>query len=293
MPYVERDESGNIVCLYGALDPMFQQARNYLSTGKLQERLGEYDAVHAEAARLGLGFDEAVTDICSRWPEWLSDAELDAISDPAPSGVFDSEEPEHVASAEPVAAGPDPIEQDEVGEPDASPDAGTDEVGDDVDADFVDSSGDWGVSETDPDAGPGDPDYSVSEPVGDVASVADEPEPETVAYPGMMVTGDPLKAAKNDAREALAQKQRSILDQYPWQDNLRDFDQLQSVRWAIAEGSHPPFNDEQQAEFDSLSTFSNWFGRVNQNAFNITVQIDDAQTVEAVQAIELDEGWPE
>lgn len=78
MPYVERDDAGRIVLLYGALDPLFQQARNYLSTGKLQERLGEYDAVHAEAARLGLSFDDAVTDICSRWPEWLDEAELDA-----------------------------------------------------------------------------------------------------------------------------------------------------------------------------------------------------------------------
>lgn len=108
-----------------------------------------------------------------------------------------------------------------------------------------------------------------------------------------MVQGDPLKAAKNDAREALAQMQRSILDRYPWQDNLRDFDQMQSVRWAIAEGTHPPFNEEQQAEFDALSTFSNWFGRVNQNAFNITIQIDDAETVEAVNAININSGWPE
>lgn len=137
-------------------------------------------------------------------------------------------------------------------------------------------------------ADPGEPaDYS-AEPVGD--------DPELAwagAYPGVMVQGDPLKAAKNDAREALAQMQRSILDRYPWQDNLRDFDQMQSVRWAIAEGTHPPFNEEQQAEFDALSTFSNWFGRVNQNAFNITIQIDDAETVEAVNAININSGWPE
>jgi len=152
----------------------------------------------------------------------------------------------------------------------------------------VDSSDGGELVEAPADDSAGGPVHFSAEPVGDDSGAS---EPST--YPGVMVTGDPLKAAKNDAREALAQKQRSILDQYPWQDNLRDFDQLQSVRWAIAEGSHPPFNDEQQAEFDSLSTFSNWFGRVNQNAFNITVQIDDAQTVEAVQAIELDEGWPE
>jgi len=90
---------------------------------------------------------------------WLV-AHVAGLRSPAPSGVFDSEEPE------------------EIGEPDASPDIEPDSVGDSVDAILADSGGDLGVSESD--AGPGDPDYSFSEPVEDVASDADEPEAETV-----------------------------------------------------------------------------------------------------------------
>lgn len=102
IPYVERDSNGEIVCLYGAVAPMFAQARTYLSTGKLQERLAEYPDVLAEAERLGVGIEEAVGHaddihdpdrrwtICGRWPEWIDDAEL-TTQDPAPSGVFDSQ----------------------------------------------------------------------------------------------------------------------------------------------------------------------------------------------------------
>ena len=92
-PYVERDEVGVITSWRGTIDAIFYEARAYLSSGKLQERLGEYPHVHAEAARLGLSFDDAVADICARWPEWIDG---DEDTDIQPGGSSDILEQQNI-----------------------------------------------------------------------------------------------------------------------------------------------------------------------------------------------------
>ncbi len=267
MPYIERDESGAIVCLYNALDPVFQQARNYLSTGKLQERLGEYPAVHAEAARLGLSFDAAVTDICSRWPEWIEEADL---SSPAPSGVFDSEGPDNAAD-----------------------DAGQAEMGDSVDADFVDSGDIGGVPEADFDAGPGDPDYSVSEPVGDMAAVADEPEAAPVTYPGMMISGDALASAKAFRSFEVNAIERELVGSYDAMATRQRIVHLRNRDMGAVQYGWTPLSDDEKAELQALDTFDGHISAIRENAVRLRDTIELADSLEAVNAVDLQSGWPE
>lgn len=223
---------------------------------------------------------------------WLV-AHVAGLRSPAPSGVFDSEEPEDVASAEPVAAGPDLGEPQEIGGHDASPDIEPDEVGDSVDADLVDSSGDWSVPETDPDAGPGDPDYSVSEPVGDVASVADEPEAEAVAYPGMMIAGDALASAKAIALMKVDDERYIRVGDYDKSANQTRLDELRQIQQAIREGVHPPFTDEQAEELQALETFLPFIQRIDDHAQGLRNAIREAADLDALAAIDLEHGWPE
>lgn len=192
MPYVTRNEAGEIVCLYEALAPEFQQARNYLSTDKLQERLDEYGAVHAEAERLGVSFDEAVADICARWPEWIPDADFgsaneavgaDPDAQPEASdgegGTSDEFESDHG----PDLAQPEPESISDIREAyEASFDDGAGEVGSDLTAD-IDSGGDAGEpAAASEDAGPDlSADFS-AEPVGDDSALA-----EPNSYPGLMI----------------------------------------------------------------------------------------------------------
>ena len=207
--------------------------------------------------------------------------------------AFDPWGTEHVASAEPVAAGPDLGEPEEIGEPDASPDIEPDEMGDSVDADFVDSSGDWGVSETDPDAGPGDPDYSVSEPVGDVDSVADEPEAAPVSYPGMMIAGDALASAKALALMKVDDERYIRVGDYDKSANQTRLDAMRSIQQAIREGIHPPFTDEEAEELQALETFLPFIQRIDDHAQGLRNAIREVEDLDALAAIDLQSGWPE
>lgn len=261
MPYVERDESGRIVCLYGALDPMFQQARNYLSTGKLQERLDEYPAVHAEAARLGVSFDEAVGDrddihdpekqwtICGRWPEWKSDEELELESS------HDDAAPEMGDSF------------------DAHPDLRGD-IGEPVDADEELSdpgSGDDGGGE-----------------LGDAVDVG-----EGGAYPGMMIAGDPLLAAKMQATWAVGEKEAQVTGRYDIAANALGLAELRSFALAAKEGAAPDLSDEQKEELRALESFDAWLASVRLYADGLRNDIRKAPDEVALGMIDLVNGWPE
>lgn len=265
MPYIERNDAGRITCLYGALAPEFQQARNYLSTDKLQERLEEYPAVHAEAARLGVSFDEAVADICARWPDWVDDLEEEPIAEPeiALQDIREAYEDSH------------------------SVDEGAGDVGTAVDpgADIGGDGGEHGEAPEDDPAG-GDPDFS-AEPVG-----ADlEPE-ELHSYPGMMIAGDPLASAKAAALFRVDEERFKRIGQYDKESTETRLNELRGLAMGAREGSLPELSDAQNDEWQALESFMPWYTRIDGYAQDLRDNIRMAETVEAVLAVNISDGWP-
>ncbi len=312
MPYIERDEDGRVVCLYSALDPMFQQARTYLSTGKLQARLEEYPAVIAEAQRLGVTVDEAVGQaedkfnpdrqwtICGRWPDWVDDADLEgstAAASDQDNGETGEQADEYRAEdnadevaithpetiAESIAA-VNPAEQ----ENEASLDHGPDSLGDSIDAapDYSSDIGEYVEAGSDVDAG--------ADPAGDSEPMGADLEPaEPNSYPGMMIAGDALASAKAIALMKVDDERYIRVGDYDKTANQARLDELRAIQQAIREGVHPPFTSEQAEELQALETFLPFIQRIDDHAQGLRNAIREADDLDALAAIDLQSGWPE
>ena len=108
-----------------------------------------------------------------------------------------------------------------------------------------------------------------------------------------MVTGDPLKAAQMEATWAVGDKEEALVSQYSADENLARLNEMRGIALAIKEGVHPPFDEETAAELQALETFASWLSSVRANADRLRNAIRMAGTIEDVQAVNLEHGWPE
>lgn len=304
-PYVERDESGRITCQYNALAPEFQQARNYLSTNKLQERLHEYPHVHEEAARLGVTFDEAVADICARWPEWVDEAELvDGLHQENSEQPHAGDQQEHVSDGEQDADHAEELPHTDDTSDNISEDARQiDDIREAYEASFDDGAGEVGsdlTTDIDSGGGAGEP-AAASEDAGagDVGAdsageLGTDPQADPVsAYPGMMVTGDPLKAAQMEATWRVGELEAEKVGEYDLPENARRLAELRSLALAAKEGAAPDLTEAQKEELHALETFDGWLSRIRTYADNLRDAIRKVESADALAWINLEQGWPE
>jgi len=272
MPYVKRDSEGRIVGLYGSIqNPMFTESRTWISSGKLEDRLAEYPAFVAEAERLGMSLDDAHDDLKSRWPEWIDSAELWKATQVAASADPDPIEPE----AEPDHDLTDGIAGHDSMVYEGSPLAVDETVYDDPGGD---------VGEAPAFSPPDDPD------LGDAPV---EPEVSPANFGGVLVSGDPLKAAQMEATWIVGDLEADKLNVYDVDANLARLNELRGIALAIKEGVHPAFTDEAAAELQALESFATMLSNIRTNADNLRNAIRQADSVEAVEAIDLGAGWPE
>ena len=167
-------------------------------------------------------------------------------------------------------------------------DAEPGEVGADIVAD-ADPGGDAGEpAEASEDADPdGSADFS-AEPVGDDSGAGG-----ANSYPGMMMVGDPLAAAKAMALMAVDDERFARVGDYDKAANQAKLDELRAIQQAIREGVHPPFTAEQASELQALETFLPFMQRIDDHAQALRNAIRDAADLEALTAIDLLHGWPE
>lgn len=316
-PYVERDESGRITCQYNALAPEFQQARNYLSTNKLQERLHEYPHVHEEAARLGVTFDEAVADICARWPEWVDEAELvDGLHQENSEQPHAGDQQEHVSDGEQDADHAEELPHTDDTSDNISEDARQiDDIREAYEASYDDGAGDVGIGEhtgadlggdggepveAGPDADPGGDsvgggDYS-AEPLAGDPEPSEEHQTEDVSPAnsgGVLIQGDAVSSARAIALLRVDDERFSRVGEYDKTATEARLNQLRSQAMGAKEGSLPPLTDEQHSEFQSLEFFLPWYTRIDAYAQSLRDEIRAAQSVEAIEAIDITNNWPD
>ena len=272
MPYVTRSSEGRIIGLYGSIqEPMFTESRAWISSGKPEDRMGEYPHFIAEAQRLGMSLQDAHDDLARRWPEWVDEADLES---PAESGVFDS--------------GPALEEIREAYEDSHADNEGAGDVGI-AEHTGADPGGDGGEPvEAGSDADPGEPADFSAEPVGDDLEPA-----EPNSYPGMMMVGDALATAKAMALMAVDDERFARVGDYDKAANQSKLDELRQIQQAIREGVHPPFTDEQAAELQALETFLPFTQRIDDHAQALRNAIREAADLEQLTAIDLLNGWPD
>lgn len=161
----------------------------------------------------------------------------------------------------------------------------------------ADPSGDGGEHvEAVADADPGEPaDYS-AEPVGGDLDLPDDAETEDVSpanFGGVLVSGDPLKAAQMEVTWAIGDKEEALVSQYAIDENLARLNEMRGIALAIKEGVHPPFSAEEAEELQALETFASWLSSVRANADRLRNAVRMAGTIEEVQAVNLEAGWPD
>lgn len=143
---------------------------------------------------------------------------------------------------------------------------------------------------------PSSPDEFSAEPLADDPGLSAEHQTEEVTpanFGGVLVSGDPLKAAQMEATWAVGEIEAAKVGKYDLPANASRLATLRGWSMAAKEQAAPDLTDPEKEELQALETFDGWLRTMRDHADELRNAIRMASSIAEVQAIDLQTGWPE